>query len=243
MSDAPKAAQSDNQAETNTAASPYHDYLRAAGDVVMTIGARDETHGDPEAFGVTFARFLNAYLTPIVAAGRQLGAADAFTVLDLMKTARIAVGGAHPDHFRDKAGYGLLGMVHVQRAFAYVQAQREATEPQAEPEAADDAKAEPTPQEAPRGARKPAPAPETPADDPEDADLLRWALNPEWDPFADLIDDDGEMRPGVTTAQLMNRQARVIALLRKAPEGVERTEALDRYTAEFMPGKSKAEAA
>jgi pyruvate/2-oxoglutarate dehydrogenase complex dihydrolipoamide acyltransferase (E2) component len=236
MSDAPKTAQTDNQAETETARGPYDDYVAAAGDVVRTIGTRDETHGDPEAFGATFARFLSAYLGPIVAAGRQLGPADSFAVLDLMKTARIAVGGHHPDHYRDKAGYGLLGLVHVQRAFAYVEAQQAQEDARQEaaartpkaPEPADAPEPAPIAPEAVRAARKPAPTASvefvaqpaelaTPDLEDDDRDLLRWALDPGSNPFADLFDDaDGRTvrRPGVTVEAIEARRLRVLELVR-----------------------------
>lgn len=98
--------------------SEYGIYRAAAEDVADTIEGRDGTHGSPEAFGATFAALLNAYLRPIVAAGRPISPADGFVVLDLMKSARIAVGGPSPDHFRDKAGYGLLGFVHTETVIA-----------------------------------------------------------------------------------------------------------------------------
>lgn len=216
MSAGPKTAQTDDQAETNTRPGPYDDFMHAGSDVLRTILERDQTHGDPEAFGATFARMLAAYLAPIVSSGRPIGPADAFVVLDLMKTARIAAGGHHPDHYRDKAGYGLLGLVHVQRAFAAVRAQQEAAQDDPEPpEAADAPEPGPTPQDPPPPARKPAPAPEpaaTDADD-DDADLLRWALDPSTDPFADQITLDGQLRPGVTAAAIEARRVRVMALL------------------------------
>jgi hypothetical protein len=203
-------------ADAKAAPGPYDDFMRAGSDVLNTILERDQTHGDPEAFGATFARMLAAYLTPIVSSGRPIGPADGFIVLDLMKTARIASGGHHPDHYRDKAGYGLLGMVHVQRAFAAVQAQQAAPEPEDAPEATP----EPAPAADPLAAaidQIDAQPPElaTPNLDEDDRDLLRWALDPASDPFADLIEPFGQLRPGVTQQDVENRRLRVLELVQK----------------------------
>jgi hypothetical protein len=207
MSDAPKSAQTADQAEDNTGRSPYEDYLHAGNDVLRTILERDQTHGNPEAFGATFAPMLQAYLRAVVAAGRPIGPADAFVVLDLMKTARIAVGGHHPDHYRDKAGYGLLGLVHVARAFAAVQAQQAAQEARQEAEARMPRAPEPEPEEA----RETFAAVQV--DDHDDADLLRWALDPSTDPFADQIEAGGQLRPGVTPQAVEARRRLIMKLL------------------------------
>jgi hypothetical protein len=236
---------------------PYmDDYEHAAAHVADIIGTRDGTHGDPEAFGATFAAMLQAYLRPVVLSGRPVSTPDAFVVLGLMKAARVACGGPHPDHFADAAGYGLLGLVHTQRAFDMVHAHPVAA---AEcPAAADrmprapEPEAAPAPAEVPRGARKPAPEPQNEAhpldalddvegadepaedtgprnwhrpesraegDDPvDDIDLLRWALDPAGNPFADLLmttPGGATMpRPGVTRDQIMARQGRVLDILR-----------------------------
>lgn len=111
--------------------STYGTYQSAADDVAKTIFDRDGTHGDPIAFALCYAGLVNAFLRPIVAAGRLVSPADALVLLDLMKTARIAVGGAHPDHFRDKAGYAVIGLAHVSAVFAQGAAMEAAAAPQA----------------------------------------------------------------------------------------------------------------
>jgi hypothetical protein len=243
------------------------DYSQAAAAVADVIADRDRTHGDPELFGATFAAMLNAYLIPAFSRAGQLGPADSFVILDLMKSARIACGGPHPAHFTDKAGYGLLGLVHTSRAFAMLKAHQDAQNgPVPGPEEADDtdaaevarqafvdATAAPmAPQDA-RPARKPAAeafaalvrdaasSPELPEEeesaedggprnwlrpavseadrDPvDDIDLLRWSLDPNGNPFADLLmmTPGGVTmpRPGVTREQIMARQGRVLDILR-----------------------------
>lgn len=256
MTDSPKTA--------STAPEYLDDYVGAAGHVVKIIGARDDTHGDPEAFGSTFAAMLEAYMRPALASGRRLGPADGFVVLDLMKSARIAVGGVHPDHFADKAGYGLLGLVHAARAFATLQAHQDAQNapaPAAAPEPERDAElwgdepegppAAPAPGPDTRAARKPAPVPEpepvelaaTDQDD-DDADLVRWALSPAHTPFADLLEpmdgDYARLRPGVTVEAVEARRLRLVELLRALPMSDARTEALDRYSEAFPMLAAKA---
>lgn len=223
-------------ADDNSGRTQLQSYTNAAARVVQTIAARDTTHGDPELFAQTFAIMLNAYLRPVVVSGRPLVDADVFVLLDLMKTCRIAVGGIHPDHFLDKAGYGVLGLVAADPVRALVNAK--APDPEPEPEEADANAKAPPPAPAPNPkpyvepadtiaasklppaavqalqAAYPAVEPEMAAtdQDDDDADLLRWALDPASSPFADQL-DSGQLRPGVTAGQVEVRRQHVMALL------------------------------
>lgn len=249
----------------------YGIYRAAAEDVADTIEGRDSTHGSPEAFGATFAALLTAYLRPIVAAGRPISPADGFVVLDLMKSARIAVGGPSPDHFRDKAGYGLLGFVHTEAVIAAGRAAQAAKDGQEARSATDTRQEVPThvreatqaavdeeeasaehraalaaglaqeheEEDGPDGPIRDygwPPEPEGPvtqdeADDVARAsavDLLRWALDPAGDAWADLLEPAGadpkvrEPRPGVSKADVQARFDRLHAMLdtSRPPEGV-----------------------
>jgi hypothetical protein len=239
MSAGVNTASTDNQAQAETSRHPIQDYADAGQSVVHTIAERGATHGDPEVFAQTFADFLNTYLRPLVSSGRPLTPADAFVVLDLMKVARIATGGPAPDHFRDMAGYGLLGLVHVVRV-----TERHALEAK-QREERDNAPLEPapTPEEVARAAtRADLLDDDNEGDIVDDVDLLRFALDPKLDPFADLRDEgafdpasgDG-LRPGVTLAGIEARRTRIVSLLRRAAGNGPTTapdvaEALARYS-------------
>jgi hypothetical protein len=225
MSAGTNSATSDHQADAETPRHPVQDYSDAALGVVTTIAERGATHGDPEVFGVTFAAFLGAYLAPIVSGGRPVTVADAFVVLDLMKTARIAAGGPSAVHFHDKAGYAILGEVHMDRVAAAGEARRAAQASPVAPSEADSGLPGGMSEEAyQRG--EPAPAGSVAQavaayqdqgdDDHEEAadtDLLRWALDPSLDPFADQVNFDHSLRPGVTWEQVEARRKRIVALL------------------------------
>lgn len=254
----------------------YGDYTEAALGVAETIESRDDIHGNPDTFAMCFAGMLQAYMRPLVQAGRPVSPADALVILDLMKTARIAVGGPHPEHFHDKAGYALLAQVHVART---IEAGRAAQAAPAMPSAsvgfevapAGDAPINPAPMVLPEGAEWPISGkpnqdvistdgrklgafdklgdfypefrPEAEDTEPkanpeyapvladggdleaqyaaqerdrdvDDADLLRWALDPAADPLADLTNHEGGLRPGVTVEELEGRKLRIATLLR-----------------------------
>jgi hypothetical protein len=247
MTEAVNSATSAHQADAETTRHPIHDYADAGQNVVATIAERGATHGDPEAFGQTFADFLNAYMRPVVASGRPFTPADAFVVLGLMKAARTAIGGPQADHFRDMAGYGVLGLVHFNRRVEANKARAEAAaaaEEAARPRddlggLSEDAykRGEPmpatkTPEEARRAMEQavedvPASTALSQAvaayttdhdddpDEPADADLLRWALDPGLDPFADLLDGTtDELRPGAKWETVEARRKRIVDLLR-----------------------------
>lgn len=121
------------QGEANKATLEAYDlYADLAGRVVDTITERHITHGNPETFGECFAGLLTAYMRPVVQSGRPFLPADSFIVLDLLKTARIACGGVHLEHFHDKVGYALLGQAHVARINALAAERQAAMEAAAE---------------------------------------------------------------------------------------------------------------
>jgi hypothetical protein len=233
----------------------YLDTLQEVGRIFME---RAPAEGDPELFGATFAGLLESYLGPVLSI-RRLAAVDAFVVMSLVEAAKVVSGGPQAQRFRDMMAAALAGSVHVERVVAEATARKAAQEPperpgnapggvsvdltKEEPKAPPARDPGPVEREAERSALAQEPDPlagvasaadaiRRDEERAEDADLLRWVLDPGSDPWADLLEDrpprigDHEpkrpLRPGITQEDVQTRSERLHGLLdtRTPPEGV-----------------------
>ncbi len=99
-----------NEYETNDAKSPRQNFLDQVKDIVCTD--RANKHGPVEDSFQNIANLWNAYLTAKQANSSEpisLNVLDVALMMDLLKTARLAVNQLHLDSWLDKAGYSTCG--------------------------------------------------------------------------------------------------------------------------------------
>jgi hypothetical protein len=76
-----------------------------------TVGARDDTHGDPVQNHEHIARLWTAFLEPKLADGETIAPAEVADMMIQVKQSRAMVGGVDRDHRIDIAGYAHIAQL------------------------------------------------------------------------------------------------------------------------------------